>query len=595
MDTQHLAVALRQSVQTYAAEPAMRYQQAGQWQTISYQTMGQSINTVARALLALNVQPGDRIGIFAENRPEWALADAGILSVGGVSVPIYATNTKHQAAYIINETVMTILFVGSQEHYDKIQAIIERSPTLQTIVAFDETTQLQGTHSLHFSQFLQRGADQSLNAMIETRLAAASAQDLATIIYTSGTTGEPKGVMLTHANIYHQFKAMEGQFSVGPGDRSLCFLPLTHVYERSWSFYVFKCGAANYYLANPKAVIETMQEMRPTVMVSVPRLYEKIYAAAHAGLEQGSAIKQTMFHWAIGVGSAYQYRRKENRSVGFWLNWQHNLAHRLVLSKIQDVVGGPKNFFSAGGAPLAREIEEFFFAAGLLVCEGYGLTETSPMVTFNTPKAFKFGTGGRPIPDCQIKFGPDGEILVKSPSLTQGYYNKPEDTAVAFVDGWFRTGDVGEFDDEGFLRITDRIKDLIITSGGKNIAPQRIETAVAKDHYIEQFIAIGDRRKFISALVVPNFAALEQYAQAQGITFTAVADLVQHPAVVAFYRERIEAASQELANYERVKAFTLLPAPFTQETGELTPTQKIKRKVVAEKYAALIEGMYPAD
>ncbi|MBK8984954.1 MAG: long-chain fatty acid--CoA ligase [Chloroflexi bacterium] len=595
MDNQHLAVVIRQSAQTYAAEPAMRYQQGGQWQTISYQTMGETTNTIARALLALGVQPGARIGIFAENRPEWALADFGILSVGGVCVPIYATNTKHQAAYIIDEAAITILFTGGQEHYDKVQAIIERSPSLQTIISFDETTKLQGERSLHFSQFLQLGADPASSPEIEARLSAASADDLATIIYTSGTTGEPKGVMLTHANIYHQFKAMDGQFTVGPGDRSLCFLPLTHVYERTWSYFIFKTGAVNYYLANPKAVIETMQEVRPTVMVSVPRLYEKIYAAAYAGLERGSAVKKRLFHWAIRVGSDYQYRLKDNRPVGVWLAAQHRLADRLVLSKVRDVVGGSKNFFSAGGAPLAREIEEFFFAAGLLVCEGYGLTETSPMVTFNTPKAFKFGTGGRPIPDCQVKFGVDGEILVKSPSVTQGYYNKPEATAEAFVDGWFRTGDVGEFDADGFLRITDRIKDLIITSGGKNIAPQRIETALAKDHYIEQFIAIGDRRKFISALVVPNFVALEQYAQAQGIAFTAVSDLVQHPDVIAFYRQRIEAASQELANYERVKAFTLLPASFSQETGELTPTQKIKRKVVAQKYAAHIESMYPAD
>ena len=595
MQSQHIAVTIRQSVQTYAALPAMRYKQNNQWQTISYQTMGERGNTVARALLALGVQPGDRIGIFAENRPEWALADFGILSVGGVCVPIYATNTKLQAAYIVEETAMTILFTGGQEHYDKIQAVIERMPCLRTIVSFDEEVVLQGEHSLHFSQFLQLGADPTANAEIDGRLAAASAEDLATIIYTSGTTGEPKGVMLTHANLYHQFTAMDGQFTVGPNDRSLCFLPLTHVYERTWSYFVFKCGAVNYYLTNPKAVIETMQEVRPTVMVSVPRLYEKVYAAAYAGLEQGSDVKRRLFHWAIGVGSAYQYGRKENRPIGPWLKWQHRLADRLVLCKIRDVVGGPKNFFSAGGAPLARSIEEFFFAAGLLVCEGYGLTETSPMITFNTPKAFKFGTGGRPIPGCQVKFGADGEILVKSPSVTQGYYNKPEATADAFVDGWFRTGDVGEFDDEGFLRITDRIKDLIITSAGKNIAPQRIETAVAQDHYIEQFIAIGDKRKFVSALVVPNFAALQEYAQAQQISFGSVTELVQNPKVVAFYRERIDAASQELANYERVKAFTLLPAPFTQETGELTPTQKIRRKIVAEKYAALVDAMYPPD
>ncbi|MBK6325467.1 MAG: long-chain fatty acid--CoA ligase [Chloroflexi bacterium] len=595
MENEHLAAVIRQSIQSYAHETAMRYQKAGQWQDISYQTLGETVDTLARALLVHGVQPGDRIGIFAENRPEWALVDFAILSIRAVSVPIYATNTKHQAAYIIEETAMNLIFTGGQEHYNKIQAILDRAPHLQTIIAFDEDTQLTGDKSLHFSQFLQQGADHAADAEIAARLAAADRHELATIIYTSGTTGEPKGVMLTHANFYHQFKAMDGQFQVGPGDRSLCFLPLTHVYERSWSYFIFKTGATNYYLANPKAVIETMQEMRPTVMVSVPRLYEKIYAAAYAGLEHGSAMKQKLFHWSIDIGQTYQYRRKDKRPIGLWLNVQHSLADRLVLSKIRDVVGGSKNFFSAGGAPLARPIEEFFFAAGLLVCEGYGLTETSPMVTFNTPNAFKFGTVGKPIPDCQVTFGPDGEILVKSPSVTQGYYNKPEATAEAFVDGWFRTGDVGEFDEEGFLRITDRIKDLIITSGGKNIAPQRIETAVAKDHYIEQFIAIGDRRKFISALVVPNFAALEEYARVNGIAYTAVTDLIQHPDIIAFYRSRIDAVSQDLANYERVKAFTLLPAPFTQETGELTPTQKIKRKVVTDKYAALIEAMYPAD
>ncbi len=595
MDSQHLAITMRRSAQKFAAEPAMRFKNDQQWQTITYQTMGETVTAVASALLAFGVQPGDRIGIFAENCPEWTLVDLGILSVGGVTVPIYATNTPHQAAYLINDTAMTLLFTGGQEHYDKIQQIIADSPSLRALIAFDENTNLHGAHSQHLSQFLSSEPGPDAAQAIEARLAAASADDLATIIYTSGTTGEPKGVMLTHANIDHQFQAMDGQFTVGPGDRSLCFLPLTHVYERTWSFFVLKSGAVNYYLANPKAVIETMQEVRPTVMVSVPRLYEKVYAAAHAQLEGGTAVKQKLFHWAVGVGLAYQYRRQENPSAGLWLTAQHRLADRLVLRKIRDVVGGPKNFFSAGGAPLAREIEEFFFAAGLLVCEGYGLTETSPMVTFNTPKAFKFGTGGRPIPGCEVTFGLDGEILVKSPSVTQGYYNKPEATAAAFVDGWFRTGDVGEFDADGFLRITDRIKDLIITSGGKNIAPQRIETAVAKDHYIEQFIAIGDRRKFISALVVPNFAALEDVAQARNIPFTTRDDLLQNPEVLAFYRERIDAASEELANYERVKAFTLLPAPFTQETGELTPTQKIKRKVVAEKYAGLIDAMYPAD
>ncbi|MBE2198607.1 MAG: long-chain fatty acid--CoA ligase [Anaerolinea sp.] len=592
MNQRHLAVTIRASIQTYREQPAMYYKEGAAWREISYEAMGKQIDKVARALLASGVQPGERIGIFAQNCPEWTMVDLGILTVRGIGVPIYATNTAEQTAYIVNDTQMTILFCGDQENYDKAQAIKAQSPSLKWIITFDEGVQLRGAESLHFSQFLQMGEDEGLATAVADRLRTASADDLATIIYTSGTTGEPKGVMLTHANLYHQFVAMDGQFQVGPGDRSLCFLPLSHVYERAWSYFIFKTGAANYYLANPKEVIAAMQEVRPTVMVSVPRLYEKVYAAVYNNLEGGSAVKKKLFHWAVAVGSDYQNRRKAQRPLGLLISLKHRLADRLVLHKIRDVVGGPKNFFSAGGAPLAQEIEEFFFAAGLLVCEGYGLTECSPMVTFNTPRAFKFGTVGKPIPDCRIKIAENGEILVQGAGVTQGYYNKPEATAVAIVDGWFHTGDVGEFDEEGFLRITDRIKDLIITSGGKNIAPQRIETAVAKDHYIEQFIAIGDRRKFISALIVPNFVALQEYARRRGIADTLPEALVKHPDIIAFYRARIDSHSHGLAPYEQVKQFTLLPAPFSQETGELTPSQKIKRKVVLQNHAEAIDVMY---
>lgn len=604
MNTQHFAVMIAQSAQKYAEHPAMNvYGEKGngrisstglQTLPLTYRTMHTHIRAIARALLAQGIQPGDRVGIFAPNCPQWTLADFAILTIRAIPVPIYATNTAQQAAYIINETAMTTLFVGDSQAYSKIRGIHQDTPTLQTIILFDESVPLH-EGDWHFSQLLHPEANAAHDATLDQRLAAATADELATIIYTSGTTGEPKGVMLTHANIYHQFRALEGQFQVGPGDRSLCFLPLSHVYERSWSYFLFHCGAENYYLADPKAVIAGMQAVKPTVMVSVPRLYEKIYATAYHNLEQGSALKQRLFHWAIGIGRAYQYRQKEGQPVGVALTMQYRLADRLVLRKIRDIVGGPKNFFSAGGAPLSAAIEEFFFAAGLLVCEGYGLTETAPMVTFNAPKAFKFGTVGRPIVDCQVKIAADGEILVKSPSVTQGYYNKPDATAAAFDDGWFRTGDVGEFDDEGFLRITDRIKDLIITSGGKNIAPQRIETILAKDHFIEQFVAIGDRRKFISALIVPNFVALEAHATAQGIPWRNREDLVQNPDIMAFYRERLDRHGQELAVYEQVKQFTLLPTPFTQETGELTPSQKIRRKIVLERHSHVIEAMYPAD
>ena len=592
MNKQHLAAMAFQSAQTFAGEVAMRVRRDGQWQAITYREMGDSIRRIARALLALDVQPGDRVGIFAENRPEWSLVDFAVLTVGGVTVPIYATNTRPQAAYIVDETEMAVIFTGSQANYDKIRAIAAGPTTLRHIITLDDDTAIDGQASYHFAQFLALGTA-AADAEIEARLAAAESSDLATIIYTSGTTGEPKGVMLTHANIFHQFKALEGEFHVGPDDRSLCVLPLSHVYERAWSFFVFQCGAENFYLANPKEIIATMGEVRPTVMVSVPRLYEKIYAAAMYGLSEGSGLKKRLFHWSIGVGSRYQYALKARGSAGALLSLQHKVADRLVLHKVRAVVGGPKNFFSAGGAPLAQAIEEFFFAAGLLVCEGYGLTETSPMVTCNRPRAFRFGTVGQPIVDCEVKIAANGEILVKSPSLTQGYYRKPEATAEAFRDGWFHTGDVGEFDSDGFLRITDRIKDLIITSGGKNIAPQKIETVYAQDYLIEQFMTIGDRRKYISALIVPNYEALEAYAQTHGIAYRTRQELVSNPAVRALYQARVDELSQELAPYEQVKAFTLLPAPFAQETGELTPSLKVRRRAVAEKYAAEIEAMYP--
>jgi len=595
MNKQHLAIMAIESAKTHKQLSAMQFKWDGVWKNITFATAGETMHAVARALLSLDVQSGDMVGIFSQNRPEWAFADYGVLMTTAVSVPIFATNTPQQAAYIIEETEMKILFVDGQANYDKIKTVAPSLPHLQTIIAFDESVELISENDLHFSELLSRGTDPSHDADIDARLNNASANDLATLIYTSGTTGEPKGVMLTHANIFHQFVAMEGSFNVNSTDRSLCFLPLSHVYERSWSFYVFKSGAQNYFLQNPREILAAMQEVQPTAMVSVPRLYEKIFATAYHKLKDGSALKQRLFHWAVAVGTNYQAHLQQDKSIRFALNQQHKIADKLVLSKIRDVVGGPKNFFSAGGAPLSKEIEAFFLAAGLLVCQGYGLTECSPMVSFNTPKAFKFGTVGKLIPQCEVKIAANGEILVKGPGVMQGYYKKEEATTAVLTNDWFSTGDVGEFDADGYLRITDRIKNLIITSGGKNIAPQHIETELAKAHYIEQMIVIGDRRKFITALIVPNFEVLESFAQEKGIQFSSHEELIQHPDVVTFYRAHIDHHSQELAAYEQVKQFTLLPTPFTQENGELTPTQKLKRKIVIEKYADSIDAMYPDD
>ena len=592
MSTEHLAVMIRETARTAGDRAAMRYREGTAWKSIPYRELATRIQAVAKALLESGIRQGDMVGIFAQNRPEWAMADFGVLSLRAVSVPIYATSSARQAEYIVDEAQVRLIFVGDQAQYDKVLSFKARTPQVEKVVVFDESVRLSGGDSQHFRDFVTMGAASTKDLEVQGLLDSASTDDVATLIYTSGTTGDPKGAVLTHANFFHQFRAIDERFTVGASDRSLCFLPLSHAYERAWSYYVFQSGAENAYLADPKDVIACMPEVRPTAMVSVPRLYEKICATVLERVEKGPPARRRLFHWAMRVGREYQYRKKDGKPVGLLLSLQHGLADRLVLSKVRDIVGGEKNFFSAGGAPLSKEIEEFFFAAGLLICQGYGLTETSPMLSCNAPGAFKFGTVGRPILGVEIKIAGNGEILARGGNVMKGYHRKPAETAAAFEDGWFKTGDVGVFDEDGFLRITDRIKDLIITSGGKNIAPQHIETTVGGDYYVEQVVAIGDKRKFVSALVVPAFPALEQYARDHHIPFSSREELIARPEIVAFYDRRIQALSKDLAGYEQIKRFTLMPREFTQEGGELTPTLKVKRRVVEQKYRGVIDAMY---
>jgi long-chain acyl-CoA synthetase len=595
MAKQHLAAMIDASCRRHGREIAMRYKSDGTWQAITYGDLGEKIRQVSRALIDMGIQPGDMVGIFSQNRPEWSIADFGILGAGAVSVPIYATNTAAQTEYIVRDAELRMIFVGDDHQLAKVQSFAAQYPRLETIVTFDDSSDAGSGGALSFTALLARGTGGNHAEESARRIRQTAPESLASIIYTSGTTGEPKGVMLSHANFLHQIAAVNANFDVGPADRSLCFLPLSHVYERSWSYCVFSCGAQNNYLRNPREVLQYLSEVRPTAMVSVPRLYEKIHAAVLDKLEKAAPSRKRLFDWALAVGRRQAGDRQAGKTPGLRRRLTHRLADRLVLRKLRDIVGGDKNFFSAGGAPLSKDIEAFFLAAGLLVCQGYGLTETAPMVTCNAPHDFKFGTVGKPVPGCAVKIGTDGEILVKGPNVMQGYYKKPEATAEVLRDGWFHTGDVGFVDADGFLVITDRIKDLIITSGGKNIAPQRIETAVGRDHYIEQVTTIGDRRKYVSALIVPSYDALESYARRTGLSWQTREELLQHPAIIAFYRERIDRQSEELAGFETIKAFTLLPREFTQEDGEITPTQKIKRKVVAEHYRREIEAMYPDD
>jgi long-chain acyl-CoA synthetase len=584
----HLVELIRRQIAATPDGVAMRQRVGTDWKAITYGALGRHIDAVASWLVDRGVARGDRIVIYGPNTPWWSIADLGIMAAGAVSVPIYATNTAAQAEHIVRDAGASVAFVGGPDQYAHLAAVRAGRGPIRTVVSFDPGVALDLADSCAMSVPLSH----PLSPGLAERAVAAGPDDVATIIYTSGTTGEPKGVVLTFANLLVQFDALDRYFDVSPRDKSLCFLPLSHAYERAWTFYILSRGAQNYYLEDPKTVIDAMQEVRPTCMVSVPRLYEKIHTTARFKVSRGSAARRRIFQWSVAVGSRYAHARKRGERIGPVLAAEHALADRLVLRKIRDIVGGPKNFFSAGGAALAEEIEEFFFAAGLLVCQGYGLTETSPMLTCNRPGDFKFGTVGKVIPGCELRIAADGEILARGPNVTQGYYNRPQDTADAFEDGWFKTGDIGSLDEDGYVRITDRKKDLIITSGGKNIAPSRIESIIGQDYYIEQVAAVGDGRHHLAALIVPHFEALEQWAKERGITYDSLVQMVKDRRIKDFIGERIEERQQVLAQHERVKKFTLLHERFSQIGGELTPTLKNIRAAIAEKYAHLIDAMY---
>lgn len=590
----NLAAVVDENARTYPTNPAMRYKAGDSWISISYAELHDRVARLSRALVAAGVQAGDKVGIFSENRPEWSIADYAALRVGAVTVPIYATNTADQAAYVAQHADLVLLFVGEQDQCDKITEVRSQLPKLSHVVVFDDEATTAEPGFEHLSDFLARDNDAGLEEQVQQRLSATEPTDTATLIYTSGTTGEPKGAVLTQANIANQIEALEELFPIGPGDRSLCFLPLSHAYERGWSFYVLASGAENSYVYDPKRVAEAMVEVHPNAMVSVPRLYEKIYAKIVDTVEQGSPMKARIFHWAIKVGGKYQHRLYAGKSISPVLRAEHALADRLVLSTIRDAVGGEKKVFSAGGAPLSPEIEEFFFAAGLFICQGYGLTETTAMLTCNHPKAFKFGTVGKAVPGTQLRIAEHGEIQARGSAVMVGYYGQPTATEAAFDDGWFKTGDVGSIDNDGFLSVTDRIKDLIVTSQGKNIAPQHVEGVLGVDPFIEQIVVLGDRRKYLTALIEPAFELVERYAKEHDISYLDHHDLMAKPEIHDMYEERIQRLSEPLAGYEQVKRFTLLDQGFTQELGQMTPTLKLRRKRIEQDFCTQIDAMYEA-
>lgn len=588
------ALTIRDRVQKYGERVALRVKWQDAWQETSWRRLGEQVQSLANALVDLGVGEGETVGILSANRPEWTVADLAALTVRGVSVPLYPTSSLKQVEYILNDAEVRVLCVDNQEHHDAVKGLLHRVPSLKKIIVFDREVRLDGDGTaLHLDTCLTRGATSQHSQEVERRLARATQDDLLTIIYTSGTTGEPKGVMLTHSNLFHCLAAHELQLpQISERDVSLCFLPLSHVFERMWTFNVLYRGMVNNYLPNPKDVARFIQEVKPTVMCAVPRFQEKVHSAVYSKLEHASKAKRWLFTWALGVGLDHHVRKRDGLPISWLRAARYKVADALVLHKIREAVGGRIRLFPCAGAPLSAEIEQFFYAAGVFVCCGYGLTETTATVSCNLASGFSFGRVGKPLPGLDVRISPQGEILVRGPTVMVGYYKKPVETAAVLRDGWLHTGDAGEMDDRGELRITERIKDLFKTSNGKYIAPQAIESSLGTDSFIDQVVVIGDQRKFVTALVVPSFDSLEAFARAHHIPFTQRDELLQNPAVLDLFRQRIAHKTVDLAPFERVKRFALLPSALTVDNGEVTPTLKIRRRVVEQRYQDVINRMY---
>jgi long-chain acyl-CoA synthetase len=581
----------------YANEqrPMLMYKVDKQYRGISFQEYRQSVELFALGLASLGVQRGDRLAIISENRPEWIVADMAMVCLGAVNVPIYPTLTPKQIEFIFNDAGVTCAIVSNTLQFGKVQKIRDDVRTLRYVITMTEHDAGNDSTVLSFSDVIERGREYKQNhqTYFEESLKQAKPEDLLTIIYTSGTTGNPKGVMLTHHNLASNIQASADVIPFGPTDVLLSFLPLCHSFERMAGYYTaMACGATVAYAESVETVRDNLLEVRPTIVTTVPRLFERIHSRIIKQIDSSPPLRQKIFHWALNVGRAYAKAKKRGR-VSAFLRAQHALADALVYKKLKARTGGRMRFFVSGGAALPKQLGEFFEAVGIQIIEGYGLTETSPVLCVNRLDDYKFGTVGRPIPGVEIKIAEDGEILARGPNIMKGYYNNPTATAEAIdTEGWFHTGDVGMFDAEGHLMITDRKKHLFVSSGGKNIAPQPIENHFLESKLIDQFVLIGDGRMFLTALIVPEFDVLKEWAQSQGIHSTDVPDLIAHPAVRKKFQAEIDAIQKDLPNYERVRRFELLSQALTVENGEITPTLKVKRKVVEQKYAHLIEKMY---
>jgi long-chain acyl-CoA synthetase len=583
MNSPHLAEMFARSVAEFGDEPALRVRSGDDWVVTSYAEAGQQVRALAARLIERGLAPGDRVALFSANSPQWSLVDFACVYAGLISVPLYATSTPDQVRHILGDCGAKLIFVAGAHEAEIVASVRADLPDLDAVIALAPTAGVIGLDE-------ELAAAPTDTSEVDARIAAASADDVATIIYTSGTTGEPKGVMLTHRGFTHQVWALNRFFDLGPGDVSLCFLPLSHALERAWTYMVLSNGCLNTYVSDPRTVAEQMMLAKPNLMVSVPRLYEKVFTAAREKVA-GSPLKQRIMAWSLKVGTQYHDTLRSPKRPNALLTIRLKIADKLVLSSVRDAMGGPKKVMACGGAPMRRDVEEFLYGCGLMVLPGYGLTEASPLVTFPAPLTYKFGNVGKVIPGGELRIAEDGELLYRGPNVMTGYWGRPEETAAVLQDGWLHTGDVGAYDGD-YVLITDRIKDLIVTSNGKNVAPAPIEGLLASDPLFEYTLLLGDNRPYLTLLVAPSLPHLEEIGKQLQLTWAKREELLSHPEVVAEIGRRMAALTAKLPKHEQIRDLRILLEGFTQENGMLTPTLKVKRKEVEKRFAAIVDEMY---
>ncbi|MBG2710908.1 MULTISPECIES: long-chain fatty acid--CoA ligase [Proteus] len=560
---------------------------------MSWELVEKKTRALSNALLEMGVDIQENIGIFSQNTIDWSLADIASLQLRAVTVPLYATSSVEQAAYILNDANIRILFVGDQKQYDIVSELLALCPQLEHIIVFNSDVVLnENIPSCYLENLINQSTFQH-DDVLKQRINECNLDDLFTLIYTSGTTGEPKGVMLDYTSLASQLYLHDERLSLSDKDVSLCFLPLSHVFERAWSFYVMHTGAVNVYLTDTHAVREAMSAVKPTVMCAVPRFYEKVYSAIQDKVSQASVFRQFIFKWAIKQGEKQREAQLNQRQQGFISRLCYRFADKKVLSPVRQILGGRVRFLPAAGARLDDAVIRFFLATGINIKYGYGMTETCATVSCWEENKYKLGSIGTPLPGVEVRIGAENEIQVRGSIVMKGYFNKPEDTADAFTeDGWLRTGDAGALDSDGMLFITERLKDLMKTSNGKYIAPQMIEGTLGQDRFIEHIAVIADTRKFVSALIVPCFDALEEHARALNLKYQDRMELLRHTKIKELFDERLREMQKNFASFHQVKRFTLLAEGFSMESGELTPTLKLRRKIIFERYRNEIELMY---